>query len=440
MSRRKRLSTEPITVTIESLSHEGRGVTHVAGKTVFVDGGLPGEAVVIQYTRQHSRYSEAKILEILQSAPDRVHAKCEHYGVCGGCSFQHVNPDYQIKHKQKIMLEQLRHIGGVQPEIILPPLTGPVWGYRRRARLGAKYVEKKQKLLVGFREKNSSFIADIKHCEVLHPAAGFMLEDLQKLISQLSVYRRLPQVEVAVADNVTVLVFRHLADLTEADLGLLKNFEIDKNLNIYLQPGGLESIKLLTPERAVDLFYGVPAHQINFNFLPVDFIQINQHINNEMINSALELLELSGQDDVLDLFCGLGNFSLPMARQCRHVTGVEGDAGLIERAMANAERNNISNVEFHVSDLAGDDLQANIINRDYSKILFDPPRAGAMEIINRMGFHSTTRLVYVSCNPATLARDAGMLVKNKGFKLQQAGVMDMFPHTSHIESIALFIR
>jgi len=440
MSRRKRLSTEPVTVTIESLSHEGRGVTHVAGKAVFVDGGMPGETAVIQYTRQHSRYSVAKILEILQASPDRVNAKCEHYGVCGGCSFQHASPDYQIRHKQKIMLEQLQHIGGVQPEIILPPLTGPVWGYRRRARLGAKYVEKKQKLLVGFREKNSSFIADIKRCEVLHPSVGLLIEVLQKLIGQLSVYRQLPQVEVAVADNVTVLVIRHLADLTEVDLGLLKNFEIDKNINIYLQPAGLESIHPLTPERAVDLYYRLPDHQIEFNFLPVDFIQVNQHINNEMINLALELLEISGQDNVLDLFCGLGNFSLPMARQCRHVTGVEGDAGLIERARTNAEGNNISNAEFHVSDLAGDDLQANFMEREYSKVLLDPPRAGAMEIIERMGFHGTTRLVYVSCNPATFARDACILVKNKGFDLQQAGVMDMFPHTSHIESIALFVR
>ena len=440
MSRRKRVSTEPVTVTIESLSHEGRGVTHVSGKTVFVDGGLPGEDVVIQYTRQHSRYSEAKILEILQSAPDRVDAKCEHYGVCGGCSFQHVKPDYQIRHKQDTMLEQLRHIGGVQPEIILPPLTGPVWGYRRRARLGAKYVEKKQKLLIGFREKNSSFLADIKQCEVLHPSVGFMMDDLQKLISRLSVYRQLPQVEVAVADNVTVLVFRHLADLSESDIGLLKNFEIDKNINIYLQPGGLDSIHPLTPERAVDLFYWLSDHQIKFNFLPVDFIQVNQHINNEMITRTLGLLELSGQDNVLDLFCGLGNLSLPMARQCNHVTGVEGDAGLIERAMANAVCNKISNVEFHVSDLADDDIQANFINHEYSKILLDPPRAGAMKIINRMGFYGTTRLVYISCNPATLARDAGILVKNKGFDLQQAGVMDMFPHTSHIESIALFVR
>jgi 23S rRNA (uracil1939-C5)-methyltransferase len=440
MSRRKRLSTEPATVTIESLSHEGRGVTHIAGKTVFVDGGLPGEKVVIQNTRQHSRYSDAKIIEILLSAPERVIAKCEHYGVCGGCSFQHVNPDYQIRHKQRIMLEQLQHIGDVQPEIILPPLTGPVWGYRRRARLGAKYVEKKQKLLLGFREKNSSYIADIRQCEVLQAPAGYMLEDLQVLIGRLSVYRQLPQVEVAVADNVTVLVFRHLSDLTEADLGLLKCFEIDKNVNIYLQPGGLESIHPLTPEREVDLFYQLPEHDIKLNFLPVDFIQVNQYINTGMINRALELLALSGQDNVLDLFCGLGNFSLPMARQCQYVTGVEGDAGLIGRARSNAERNKIINVEFHVSDLAADDLQVNFSNREYSKVLLDPPRTGAMEIIKHMGFHGTTRLVYVSCNPATLARDAGILVKNKGFDLQQAGVMDMFPHTSHIESIALFVR
>jgi 23S rRNA (uracil1939-C5)-methyltransferase len=438
MSSRKRLSKEPVTVSIESLSHKGRGVTHVAGKTVFVDGGLPGEKAVIQFTRQHSRYGEARIIELMESAPERVDAKCEHYGICGGCSFQHASPEYQIAHKQKILLEQLQHIGGVQPEEIIPPLTGPVWGYRRRARLGVKYVEKKQKILVGFREKNSPFIADIKHCDVLHPSVGLMIEELQQLISQLSIFRQLPQIEVAVADNVVALVFRHLVPLTELDISLLKRFEIEKKIKIYLQPGGLDTVKPLTPEQSVDLIYVLPDHQVNFTFLPVDFIQINPHINYEMINRAPALLELRKEDNVLDLFCGLGNFSLPMARQCRQVTGVEGDAGLINRAKTNAERNNIDNVEFYVANLADENLQANFINREYSKVLLDPPRVGAMEIINHMTFVGTDRIVYVSCNPATLARDAGILVKNKGFQLQSAGVMDMFPHTTHIESIALF--
>ena len=440
MSRRKRLSTEPVTVSIESLSHEGRGITHVAGKKVFVDGGLPGEKAVVQFTRQHSRYGEARIIEVLESAPERVEAKCEHYGVCGGCSFQHASPEYQINHKQRIMLEQLLHVGGVQPQEILSPLTGPVWGYRRRARLGVKYVEKKQKVLVGFREKNSPYIADIKHCDVLHPIVGLMIEELQQLISKLSIFRQLPQIEVAVADNAVALVFRHLEPLSETDTGLLKKFESDKKVIIYLQLGGLDTIRPLTPEQAVELFYVLPEYPINFNFLPVDFIQINPHINSEMVNRTLSMLELHSEDNVLDLFCGLGNFSLPMAKHCRHVTGVEGDSGLIDRAKSNAERNNINNVEFYVANLAEENLQASFINRKYDKVLLDPPRAGAMEIINHMDFRSTTRLVYVSCNPATLARDAGILVKNKGFHLQQAGVMDMFPHTSHIESIALFTR
>jgi 23S rRNA (uracil1939-C5)-methyltransferase len=440
MSRRKRLSKEPVTVTVESLSHEGRGITHVAGKTVFVDSGLPSEKLIIQYTRQHSRYSEAKILEIMEPAAERVTAKCEHYGICGGCSFQHVSPEYQIAHKQKILLEQLQHIGGVQPDNILPPLTGPVWGYRRRARLGVRYVEKKQKLLIGFREKNSPFIADISHCDVLHPAVGFMLQDLQELVSRLSICRQLPQIEVAVADNAIALVFRHLAPLTEPDISLLRNFGADKKVIIYLQPGGLDSVKPLTPEPAAGLVYALPEQEISFNFLPVDFIQINTQINVEMVNRALDMLEPDREDEVLDLFCGLGNFSLPLAKHCRRVTGIEGDPGLIERAKANAERNHIHNAEFHAANLAEENLQAGFIKRSYHKVLLDPPRAGAMEIIKRMPFTGTERIVYVSCNPATLARDAGILVKDKGFRLQQAGVMDMFPHTSHIESIALFTR
>jgi 23S rRNA (uracil1939-C5)-methyltransferase len=438
MSRRKRLSKEPVTATIESLSHEGRGVTHVAGKVVFVDGGLPGEKAVIQFTRQHSRYGEARIIELLEPAPERVDAKCGHYGICGGCSFQHASPEYQIGHKQKILLEQLQHIGSVQPEDIIPPLTGPVWGYRRRARLGVKYVDKKQKVLVGFREKNSPYIADINHCEVLHPSVGLMIGELQKLIGQLSIFRQLPQIEVAVADNAVALVFRHLAPMTEPDIRLLKNFEIEKKVIIYLQSGGLDTVKPLTPERSVDLVYVLPDHEVNFTFLPVDFIQINSYINNEMINRALALLEPGKEDNVLDLFCGLGNFSLPIAKLSHHVTGIEGDSGLINRAKTNAERNNIDNAEFYVANLADENLQANFIDREYSRVLLDPPRAGAMEIINRMDFSGTDRIVYVSCNPATLARDAGILVKNKGFRLQQAGVMDMFPHTAHIESMALF--
>lgn len=440
MSRRKKLSTDPVTVTIESLSHEGRGVTRINGKTVFVDEALPGEQLVIQYTRQHSRFNEAKILEVLKPSVERIVANCDAYAICGGCSFQHAKSHYQIEHKQHVMLEQLKHNGGVSPAEVLPPLTGPIWGYRRKARLGVKYVEKKQKVLVGFREKHSSFIADIKRCEVLHPDVGAMFEALQGLISKLSVYKQLPQIEVAVAENVTALVFRYLQDLTDEDLDMLRNFEKTKNIRIYLQPGGIDTVNPLSANKSEVLLYSLDDYGIDFEFLPTDFIQINGEINKSMIRLALELLQPDKQDNVLDLFCGLGNFSLPLAKESKRVTGIEGDEGLIERAKSNAANNNIENIVFQVANLAEKELQASFLNYEYEKVLLDPPRGGAVEIIERLSLENTQRIVYVSCNPATLARDAGILVKGKGFRLQKAGVMDMFPHTSHVESIALFTR
>ena len=441
MSRRhKRTPSEPITVTIDSLSHEGRGIARVNGKAVFVDAALPGEEVKIQFTREHRRYSEARVIEILRPAAERIPARCQHFLLCGGCSLQHVDQQFQIAHKQQTMLEQLRHIGGVAPEEILPPLTGPLWGYRRRARLAVKYVDKKQKVLVGYREKSSSYLAELGRCETLHPAVGLMLGDLQQLIGRLSILRQVPQIEVAVADNATALVFRHLADLTTADLVMLQEFERDKNIIIFLQSGGPESIRPLSPERAVSLVYALPDYGIDYEFLPTDFIQINREINNKMIDLTLQLLALDVVDDVLEFFCGLGNFSLPMAKRCNQVTAVEGDKGLIERARMNAQRNGIANVTFHAANLAGEDPHADFIDRSFTKVLLDPPRVGAADIIKRMSFAGTERVVYISCNPATLARDAGIVVRDKGFRLQQAGVMDMFPHTAHIESIALFVR
>jgi len=441
MSRRhKRLPAEPITVTIESLSHEGRGIAHINGKAVFVDTALPGEEVRIRFTRGHARYSEARVVEIIRPSPERIPARCLHFTLCGGCSLQHVDQEFQIAHKQQTLLEQLQHIGGIAPEEILPPLTGPLWGYRRRARLAVKYVDGKQKVLVGFREKSSPFIAEINRCETLHPAVGLILEDLRQLIGGLSIMRQVPQIEAAVADNATALVFRHLAEPSTSDLARLRDFERDRNILLFLQSGGPESIRPLSPERAVSLIYTLPGYGIDFEYLPTDFVQINHEINHKMVGLALQLLALDQQDEVLELFCGLGNFSLPMAKWCKHVTAVEGDRGLIERAGGNARRNAIENVSFHVADLAGVDVPANFIDRDYHKVFLDPPRTGAADIIKRMSCSGTERVVYVSCNPATFARDAGLLVRDKGFRLYQVGVMDMFPHTAHSESMALFVR
>lgn len=437
---RKRLSREPVTLTIESLSHEGRGIGHVNGKTVFVDEALPGEVVTCRYTRRKSKFSEAKLLEVRQPSADRITPKCEFYGVCGGCSFQHVSTEFQLAHKQAALLDQLQRISGLQPESVLPPLPGPAWGYRRRARLGVKYVEKKRKLLVGFRERHSPFIADISRCEVLHPAAGLLLEDLQSLIGRLSIYRQLPQVEVAAADNAIALVLRHLVDLSAEDRSLLRQFERDRNIIIYLQPGGLDSVHPLTPETAQPLYYDLPGHDLRFEFLPTDFIQVNAEINRDMVGLALSLLQPTEDDRVLDLFCGLGNFSLPLAKNSKSVTAMEGDESLIARARHNAALNDINNVDFVTADLAVPEIPAGFIQHDYQKVLLDPPRTGADELLRQLPLPSVQRLVYVSCNPATLARDAGILVRERGFRLQRAGVMDMFPHTTHVESIALFTR
>jgi len=439
-SRRKRLPVDPVSAQITSLSHEGRGVAQLNNKTTFIDGALPGEEVLFKYKRRRARYDEGNVVEIIKPSPERIPAKCKHFGVCGGCSLQHIDPQSQIQHKQSVLIEQLQHIGNVQPVQVLPPLTGPEWGYRHKARLGVKYVEKKQKVLVGFREKFSPFIAELQHCDVLHPSVGGILEELQDLISELSIYKQIPQIEVAVAENITALVLRHLASFTDADMDRLKNFSQAHHIDLYLQSAGLESVVPLIPEQTTPLSYRLLDHSIEIIFWPTDFTQVNYEINRAMINRAIEMLELNNSDHVLDLFCGLGNFSLPLARKSAHVIGIEGDENLIERAKFNAQHNGINNVEFHSVNLADEDLQASFLQHDVQKLLLDPPRTGALEIINRLDFKTIDKVVYVSCNPVTLARDAGVLVKDKGFKLQQAGVMDMFPHTTHVESIALFVR
>ena len=439
MSRRRRkLPSVAIEAEINSLSHEGRGIAHVTGKATFIDGALPGETVRFRYRRQHSRFDEGFTESVLKVAPGRVDPKCDHFGLCGGCSLQHLAPDMQVKHKQDVLLEQFRHIGDVNPCSIIPPLTGPVWGYRHRARLGVKYVQKKGRVLVGFREKRSTHIADLKQCEVLHPQVGRKLSALQELISNLSIYGQLPQIEVAVGDTETALVFRHLAELSDTDIEKLNAFSDMHNVSIYLQSGGPDTVTPIKSNNERGLTYRLDDHDIVIAFNPTSFIQINAEINKTMINRILELLEPQSDESILDLFCGLGNITLPLARHSGNVTGVEGEKNLVEQAKFNARCNKISNVEFCMVDLTNIDKQAAYINKSYNKIVLDPPRTGAQEIIKAMDLSNVSKLVYVSCNPATLARDAGILVKEKGLRLTHAGVMDMFPHTAHVESIALF--
>lgn len=439
MSRRKKkLPAEPQHATVESLTHDGRGVARVGDKTVFIDGALPEEEVLFRYTRLRSNYDEGVALEVLQASPHRITPACEFFAVCGGCSLQHLASDEQIHLKQSMLLENLGRIGKVKVEEILPPLTGPIWGYRQKARLGVRYVPKKQRVLVGFREKHSAFLADMHSCKILNPLIGEHLDELSNTIGQLSCYKQIAQVEVAIGDEGAALIFRHLVELTEADKQLLISFGQQHDYQIYLQPRGPDSVTLLWPDTA-NLSYRIPAYDVTLAFRPNDFTQVNTAINQAMVARALELLEPQSTDQLLELFCGLGNFSLPLARQVKQVVAVEGDAALIERARENASRNAIDNVEYHVANLMEEVSGLPWLRkRHYDKILLDPPRSGALEVLPVIAELKPDRIVYVSCNPATLARDAGILVNDYGYNLVKAGVMDMFPHTTHVESIALF--
>ena len=439
MSRRNRkaLPTESVRARIDSLSHDGRGVAHVDGKATFIEGGLPGEEVLFVFRTQRKRYDEGEAVEIIAPAPERVTPRCPHFGVCGGCSLQHVSPAAQIRLKEEILLENLRRIGDVVPERVLPPLTGPHWGYRRRARLGAKFVDKKQAMLVGFREKRSALLADLNRCEVLHPTVGEHLPELRRLLQGLHAYRRIPQVEVAAGDAAVALVFRHLEPLLESDRAALRAFGEQHGFYIYLQAAGPDSVAALWPEDA-RLHYRLPDYDVELEFRPTDFTQVNGVMNGLMVKQAMALLDPGPRERVLDLFCGLGNFTLPIARKARSVTGVEGDVKLVQRARDNAQRNGIANAEFHAADLDSADAPWPWLTGGFDKILLDPPRTGALAAVRRIGPLNAARIVYVSCNPATFARDAAELVRHQGYRLASAGVMDMFPHTTHVECMALF--
>ena len=435
---RKKIPQGLFKADIESLSHEGRGIAHIEGKIVFIDAALPGEQVEFSYVGSRSKFDEGITENVIKASAERVEPKCQYFGYCGGCSLQHMLPEAQLEHKQTVLMEQFEHLGNVKPKSVLPPLTGPVWGYRHKARLAVKYVLKKEKVLVGFREKRNPYVAEISHCEVLHPAVGKKLAELQELIEDLSIRNLIPQIEVAVSDNGTALVIRHLSEFTADDVEKLKAFEREHGFKLYLQPEGYDSIHRIAGMDNDDLFYELPEHDIKIYFQPTDFTQINVEINQQMINRAIQYLEPQPDDKILDLFCGVGNFTLPLAKRAKSVTGVEGAVDLIQRAEQNATLNQINNVDFVIADLAAENMAYGFMNQSYDKLLLDPARTGAREIISALNMKTIKRIVYISCNPATLARDAGILVNEKGFKLKQAGIMDMFPHTTHVESIAVF--
>jgi 23S rRNA (uracil1939-C5)-methyltransferase len=439
--KRKQLPTEAVEVAIESLSHDGRGVTHIEGKTVFIHGALPQERVRFVYTKQSRKFDEGKVVEVHEPSPERVEPGCAHFAICGGCSLQHQAPDAQIRSKQQALLDALKHIGKVEPQQVLPPLVADSpWGYRRKARLGAKYVAQKGKVLVGFRERGSSFLADLSGCEVLHPKVGALISPLSELIDGLSIRDRVPQIEVAMGDEVCVLVFRLMEPPSEEDCAKLKAFGQVRDLHIYVQEGGPDTVRPLDAESAATLSYGLPEFGVEIQFLPTDFTQVNSGINRLMVSRALELLDPGPQERVLELFCGLGNFTLPLARKVAEVVGVEGDAGLVARARENAAHNGIDNVRFYTANLYGELPQEPWLRERFDLALLDPPRTGALEVLHHLPKLGVQRILYISCYPGTLARDAGELVNRHGYKLKAAGVMDMFPHTAHVESIALFER
>ncbi len=435
--RRQKLPQDPVAAQVDSLSHDGRGVARIDGKATFIHGALPGEKVMFRYTGRRKNHDEGEVMEVRQASAQRVTPGCDYFGLCGGCSLQHLQADAQIQYKQQTLLDAFSHIGKVIPEQVLPPLTNPSpWGYRRKARLGVKHVLKKGRVLVGFRERNASFVADMQSCEVLHPKIGHALTALSKLIESLSISTRVPQIEVAMDDERCVLIFRILESLSDADTEKMCAFSAAHDFIIYLQEGGPNTVRPLDAE--ADLHYALPEYGLELHFQPTDFTQVNSDINRQMIAQTLDLLAPEKSDAVLDLFCGIGNFTLPLATRAGQVTGVEGAEELVNRARDNALRNQLDNVRFHTANLYEPLEHEPWLQQSYDKVLLDPPRSGAFDVLEHLPSMGAERIVYVSCYPGTLARDASELVNRLGYRLVSAGVMDMFPHTAHLESIALF--
>ncbi len=437
---RSRLDRTPFQTDILDLSHDGRGVARrdgEGGKVTFITGALPGEVVTAEPTARNRHFDEARTVEVVKASPQRVTPRCPHFGVCAGCVLQHLEESQQIVAKQRVLIDNLTRIGHVTPGTVLPPLVGDSWGYRRKGRFSVRRVEKKDKTLVGFRELDPRFVADLSQCLTVIPEIGMKVGVLSEFIETLDGKRDIPQIEFIAGDDAIMLTIRHMQPLSDADRAAWIAFGQAHGFAISLQPGGVESVQPLWPAE-VPLSFKLAPWDVELAFRPLDFIQVNAKLNVQMIAHALALLDAGPDERVLDLFCGLGNFTLPLARTVRNVVGVEGDAGLVARARENAIRNGLENAEFYAADLTQDQGQAPWMRQGFDKLLLDPPRSGAIEVLQQLPLKQFKRIVYVSCHPGSLARDAGYLVNEQGFTLVSAGAMDMFPHTAHVESIAVF--
>ena len=435
---------------IESLDHEGRGIGHADGKVVFVDGALAGEVVSYASRRKKASYEVADVGRILRSSVARVVPRCPHFGVCGGCAMQHLDAAAQVAVKQRVLEDNLWHLGKVRAERLLPPIHGPAWGYRHRARFSVRLVEKKGGVLVGFHEKRSSYVADMRECHVVPPHVSALLVPLRSLVASLSIARRLPQIELAIGEGastrelVTILVLRILEPLTADDEARLVAFADLHGVVFWLQPKGPDTVVPFDPASPATLSYALPEFGVRIDFLPTDFTQVNGAINRVLVGRALRLLDVQPGDRVADLFCGLGNFTLAIARRAGEVVGIEGSAAMTRRAGENAERNGLSaRTTFATANLfeIGDGYF--VSSGRFDRLLIDPPREGAIAVVkalSALGKDAPSRIVYVSCNPATLARDAAVLTHEGGYVMREAGIVNMFPQTAHVESIGVFDR
>ena len=437
--KRLAMAVDPefLDVHVIDLTHDGQGVADLGERRVFIPGVLPGEHIRVSPRRRRRQYHEADLIELIEASPSRVEPPCEYFGLCGGCAVQHLSYEAQVAFKENVLKEAFSRIASVEPDLWLPPILGPEWNYRRRARLGVRYVKGKGRVLVGFKERATRYVTDMGSCRVLVEPLDVFPGVLSEVISESSLHSRLPQAELVAGEDALAIVLRVLEEPTKKDIALFSDISSKWQTDIYLQRGGPGSILALNSESTRQLSYSLNDFELMLHFNPIDFIQVNAEVNVGLVRQVLNLLQVQPTDRVLDLYCGLGNFSLPLARHASKVLGIEGDAGLVSRAANNARLNRLDNTSFMVCDLNQSEWQ--FMNESWDIVLLDPPRSGAQSIIQQMSSVTPRRIAYVSCHPATLARDTKELIA-QGYHMTAAGIADMFPHTHHVEAIAIFER